>query len=249
LARTSMTHPLRIDTLSLGNGHLGITFCPGKKGDSVFGTPWDRDLDIDVDAIKAWGANAVLSLVENHELDTLGVPQLGEAMKNRGIEWFHFPIRDLDVPTQEAMARWRDLSPNLHQIMERGGRVVVHCRGGLGRAGMIAALLLIERGRSAPGAIIDVRAARPNAIETDEQKSLLGEHARHFDLPGIRLHASLIGGAIGDSLGAEIGRDPPDVPRRDHRSAAPPGPARCDHRRYPDDPVHRRGDHSRPCSG
>jgi ADP-ribosyl-[dinitrogen reductase] hydrolase len=204
LARTSITHPLRIDALALGNGHLGVTLCPGKKGDSVFGAPWDRDLDIDVDAIEAWGASAVLSLVEDHELDTLGVPRLGEAIETRGLEWHRFPIRDLDIPPPDAMARWRALSPRLHQIMEHGGRVVVHCRGGLGRAGMIAALLLIERGRSAPEAIIHVRAARPGAIETDGQKGWLGEHARHFDLPGIRLHASLIGGAIGDSLGAEI---------------------------------------------
>ena len=52
MVRTSITHPLRIDDLSLGNGRLGITFCPGKKGDSVFGAAWDRDLDLDMDAIK-----------------------------------------------------------------------------------------------------------------------------------------------------------------------------------------------------
>ena len=79
LVRTSITHPLRIDDLPLGNGWLGITFCPGKKGDSVFGAAWDRDLDLDMDAIKGWGANAALSLIEDHEFEMLGVPKLGEA--------------------------------------------------------------------------------------------------------------------------------------------------------------------------
>jgi ADP-ribosyl-[dinitrogen reductase] hydrolase len=69
----AVTHPLRIDDLPLGNGRLGITFCPGKKGDSVFGAAWDRDLDLDMDAIKGWGANAVLSLIEDHEFEMLGV--------------------------------------------------------------------------------------------------------------------------------------------------------------------------------
>ena len=79
MVRTSITHPLRIDDLPLGNGRLGITFCPGKKGDSVFGAAWDRDLDLDMDAIKGWGANAVLSLIEDYEFEMLGVPKLGEA--------------------------------------------------------------------------------------------------------------------------------------------------------------------------
>jgi ADP-ribosyl-[dinitrogen reductase] hydrolase len=204
LVRTSITHPLRIDDLPLGNGRLGITFCPGKKGDSVFGAAWDRDLDLDMDAIKGWGANAVLSLIEDHEFEMLCVPELGEAVKARGIDWVHFPVRDLDTPTDDAMGTWAALSAQLHGITERGGRVVVHCRGGLGRAGTIAALMLIERGWSAPQAISDVRAIRPGAIETADQERWVTRRARHYGLPGIRLHASLLGGAYGDSLGAEI---------------------------------------------
>ncbi|KPQ00139.1 MAG: ADP-ribosyl-[dinitrogen reductase] hydrolase DraG [Rhodobacteraceae bacterium HLUCCA12] len=204
MVRTSITHPLRIDDLPLGNGRLGITFCPGKKGDSVFGAGWDRDLDLDMDAIKVWGADAVLTLIEDHEFDMLGVPQLGAAVKARGIEWFHFPIRDLDIPTNDAMDTWAALSAQMHRTLERGGRVLVHCRGGLGRAGTIAALLLTERDWSAPQAIEDVRAVRPGAVETDEQERWVTRLARHYGLPGIRLHSSLLGGALGDSLGAEI---------------------------------------------
>jgi len=204
LVRTSITHPLRIDDLPLGNGRLGITFCPGKKGESVFGAAWDRDLDLDLDAVKGWGAEAVLSLIEGHEFKMLRVPELGEAVKARGIEWLHFPIRDLDTPTDDAMARWVAISAQLHATLECGGRVLVHCRGGLGRAGTIAALLLVERGGSAPRAISDVRAVRPGAIETEEQERWVTHRARHYGLPGIRLHASLLGGAYGDSLGAEI---------------------------------------------
>jgi ADP-ribosylglycohydrolase/protein-tyrosine phosphatase len=204
LVRTSITHPLRIDELPLGNGRLGITFCPGKKGDSVFGAAWDRDLDLDMDAIKGWGANAVLSLIEYHEFEMLGVPKLGQAVKVRGIDWFHFPVRDLDTPTDDAMEGWTALSARLHGVLERGGRIVVHCRGGLGRAGTIAALMLIERGWSASQAVSDVRAVRPGAIETAEQLRWVSRFARHDGLSGIQLHASLLGGAYGDSLGAEI---------------------------------------------
>jgi ADP-ribosylglycohydrolase/protein-tyrosine phosphatase len=204
LLRDSTTHPLRIDSLPIGNGLLGLTLCPGKKGDSVFGGAWDRDLDVDLDAIKAWGANAVLTLIEDHEFDLLSVSGLGDAVKARGMEWYHFPIRDVDVPTPEAMDRWRHLSPILHRALENGDRILVHCRGGLGRAGTVAALLLIERGRSATNAMAIVRNARPGTIETQIQERFVASHGRHDGLRSIQLHACLLGGAIGDSLGAEI---------------------------------------------
>ncbi len=204
MARTSITHPLRIDTLPVGNGSLGITFCPGKKGDSAHGAPWARDLDLDMDSIEVWGAAAVVTLIEDHEFEMLSVRPLGEAVMARGIEWHHLPIRDLNYPTPETMACWQTLSPRLHQILECGGKVLVHCRGGLGRAGTLAALILIERGRSASDAIQEVRSVRRGAVETVEQERWLECYAQHYGRPGFRLHGSLIGGAIGDSLGAEI---------------------------------------------
>ncbi len=132
MVRTSITHPLRIDDLTPGNGRLGITFCTCKKGASVFRATWDRDLDLDLDAVKGWGAKAVLSLIEDSEFEMLGVPELGEAVNARGIDWMHFLIRDLDTPTDGAMGRWAAILAQLHAKLERDGRVVVHCRGGLG---------------------------------------------------------------------------------------------------------------------
>ena len=204
MIRDSSTHPLRIDSLPIGNGHLGLTLCPGKKGESVFGGAWDRDLEADMDVIKGWGAKAVVSLIEDHEFDLLSVSGLGDAAKARDMDWHHFPIRDLDVPTPKAMELWRHLSPRLHRTLERGGRVLVHCRGGLGRAGTVAALLHVERGKSANEAKAIIRAARPGAIETTAQERFVATHGSHGGLRSIQLHACLLGGAIGDSLGAEI---------------------------------------------
>lgn len=54
--RTSASHPIRIDPLPVGNGVLGLTFCPGKKARSLYGAPSDRDLDTDLAAVRDWGA-------------------------------------------------------------------------------------------------------------------------------------------------------------------------------------------------
>ncbi len=62
--RTSLSHPLLIATVPVGPGAVGVTFCPGKQGDSVFGAPWARDIGLDLDVIQTWGATAVVTLVE-----------------------------------------------------------------------------------------------------------------------------------------------------------------------------------------
>jgi len=51
-----------------------------------------------------------------------------------------------------------------------GQSIVVHCRGGLGRTGMVAARLLVELGEKPVTALQRVRAARPGAVETVEQE-------------------------------------------------------------------------------
>ena len=62
ISRTSLTHPLRVDTVSCephAAGLIGKRFCPGKYGASLYGAPWARDLEADLDAVLAWGASMV----------------------------------------------------------------------------------------------------------------------------------------------------------------------------------------------
>ena len=59
----------------------------------------------------------------------------------------------------------------LRQILQNGEDVLVHCRGGLGRAGTIGARLLVELGMEPVKAIQQIRAVRPGAIETKAQEN------------------------------------------------------------------------------
>ena len=63
-----------------------MTFAPGKN-DGRFGGPWARDLDKDLDAIAAWGAKAVVTLLEPQELRWLAIARLGAEVERRGMEW------------------------------------------------------------------------------------------------------------------------------------------------------------------
>ena len=169
--RSSTTHPLQIAEIETPiGGSIGITFCPGKCGPSVYGYTWMRDLDTDLDVIERWGADVILTLVEPAELEALQVVDLGERVRGRGISWLHLPIVDVSVPSASFEVQWRQALAELIATFDNGGKVLVHCKGGLGRAGMVAALLLIETGEGAQAAIRKVRAVRPGAIETEAQE-------------------------------------------------------------------------------
>jgi len=171
MIRTSKTHPLWIDPLPVGNGQLGLTFCPGKRGDSVYGAPWARDLETDLTAIRASDATTVVTLMETFEFDLLGVPDLPDRVIGHEMSWTHLPIRDVDVPAATFDAVWPDVRADLMRRLDAGERIVLHCRGGLGRTGIVAALLLIEHGAEPETAIREVRKARPGAIETAKQEA------------------------------------------------------------------------------
>jgi len=169
---TSENSPLRIDAITLPGrrGQIGMTFCPGKKDSGFSGNTWYRDLDADVDIIKAWGANAVVTLLEEFALRMLGVPALPILLKERKIEWHHLPIRDVGVPDRLFEDKWRVSGQQLREILSYEGRVLLHCRGGIGRTGTIAARLLVEFGFKPSHAVALVRQTRPGTIETKAQE-------------------------------------------------------------------------------
>lgn len=169
--RTSASHPLQIGTVSLpGGGAIGITFCPGKCGPSLSGFQWERDLDADLAVISDWGAQAVITLIEDAEFRMLAVPDLGARVRDLGMAWYHLPITDVQTPDERFEVLWQEHREALLGILRSGGRVLVHCRGGLGRAGTVAALMLVELGVAPAVAVRQVRAVRPGAIETRAQE-------------------------------------------------------------------------------
>lgn len=212
--RTSQSHPLQIAEISplLGEtvgGKIGLTFCPGKKQVNAVTGAWNRDLAIDLDAIAAWGAAAVVTLVEPHELESLQVAQLGDEVRARHMAWYHLPIRDVSVPDAAFEAAWASAGEQLRNMVRHGFGVLVHCKGGLGRAGTIAARLLVELGMNHDTAVQQVRMVRPGAIETAAQlEHVMNCAPAEEPFPDTSLEAvrdraigALLGLAVGDALG------------------------------------------------
>jgi ADP-ribosyl-[dinitrogen reductase] hydrolase len=169
--KTSLTHPLQIYAVKAAAGAIGMAMCPGKVQPRAATGPWDRDLDIDMDAVAAFGATIMITLMEMHELDA-AVPaaRLRAAAQVRGITWLHLPIVDLAVPDAAFEQAWLSTGKAVRAALRNGAKVFVHCRGGRGRSGLLAARLLIELGAAPADAIKAVRTSNPLAIETAVQE-------------------------------------------------------------------------------
>jgi rhodanese-related sulfurtransferase len=131
--KTSVTHPLRVDFLRdlPCEGDLGLIFAPGKKGPSLHGGHWDRDLDADLEKLLHEDhADVLVSLLDSHEFDALGIPMFLERARAAGLRVVHFPIRDVDVPPPTADGAYADLVSGVVAELSGGATVVVHCRGG-----------------------------------------------------------------------------------------------------------------------
>lgn len=198
--RTSLTHPLKIDALPCGGGLLGMTLCPGKQVDGR----WERNLALDMRAIVDWGASTVVSLMEEREFLKLGIGHLGEVVEDAGLEWHCLPIPDVCPPGERFERLWTYSGHVLRGKLALGDRIVLHCRGGIGRTGTIAARLLIECGVVPEVALRRVRAVDVRRVETSAQESyVLGQRSvviedRYY---ADRVLGCLLGGAVGDALG------------------------------------------------
>ena len=170
---TSHTHPLRIDDVDIPGvpGTIGITLCPGKVQSGAVSGSWERDLRIDMQVVKSWGATAWLNLLTTTEMLDLKVEDLEVAVKGSGIRYYCLPIEDGNIPDATFEKSWNTIGAQLREELLRGGKILIHCKGGLGRSGMIAARLIVELGAATPEeAIRQVRASRPGAIETHAQE-------------------------------------------------------------------------------
>jgi ADP-ribosyl-[dinitrogen reductase] hydrolase len=219
--RTSISHPLQIAVVQPfgGSGRIGITFCPGKVQPGAMSGSWQRDLGLDLDAVSTWGAVAVLTLIEDHELATLKVTDMGAQVRARHMDWFHLPIPDVSVPDAAFEQQWKTVGPDLMNRLRAGFDVLVHCKGGLGRAGTIAARLMVELGVAPAEAVKAVRSVRPGAIETSAQLDYImaqqavpeQEPATSADAIRDRAIGALLGLAVGDAVGTTLEFKPRDT--------------------------------------
>lgn len=148
-----------IYALHVGGGTLALAPLPGAGGDYAG----------DMAHIRDWKPALVVTLTEAAEMLKIGAENLGGDVQETGSRWIAFPIPDFGVPDFSQTEAWNKASQDIRRALAGGGRVLVHCRGGCGRSGMIALRLMIENGETPGEALERLRLIRPCAIETDAQ--------------------------------------------------------------------------------
>ena len=168
--QTSQNNPMRVSWIEnrqvapLWPGRLGLTIAPGKKGKSPASSViHDRDLETDFAALKAERVDVLVNLMEEAEGERYGMGEYDAVAQQSGLAVRRYPIVDVDVPSDRAT--FAALVDELYAELQAQRTVVVHCLGGLGRSGTLAASLLIRAGLGAQEAIDLTRSCRPGAIE------------------------------------------------------------------------------------
>jgi protein-tyrosine phosphatase len=161
--------PLRVDWLDDGCGHpgrLGITLLPGRRDHR-------RELEQDIESLKKTGATHVVPLLTDDEMRHYGVADLMTKYEEAGLTVRRLSILDQGVSSVEEMI---DLVTWLKNRTAEGANVVVHCVGGLGRAGLVTGSFLRAKGLDADAAIAEVRRVRTaRALESKVQEEFVHE--------------------------------------------------------------------------
>lgn len=178
--RTSECYPIYADFVSGEDtrtpGGLGMTLAPGMKADTTHGEwRWERDLKTDLRVLREeHGPYTLVSVMEEHEYYDFEIPDLFERDLVEGIEVLRFAIEDMNVPREAEAEKYEELIRDIVDRMRDGKNAIVHCRGGLGRTGTVAACVLVALGNhSADEAIDAVRAARKGTVQTREQEDFV----------------------------------------------------------------------------
>ena len=151
-----MSHPF--DILSIPNrpGRLIFTPCPGTK---------DSSLDSALSTLQQAGAAAVLTLMPYAELALNAASELPALCAAQDLLWLHLPVADEQVPQADFDTAWPAAMAQMAKLLAADKAIAIHCKGGSGRTGLIAARILIELGIERSEAVSLVQALRPKAIQ------------------------------------------------------------------------------------
>ena len=180
--RTSVSDPINVSLIDAADhglpGAIGVTLAPGKVD---LRRGWDRDLEADLTRLRSvFGIDVIVSLMEPWEYDHLAIANLATRSEAHGMAVILFPIKDRNAPGNGTEDAFIKLIRDIIALASAGKNVLIHCRGGRGRSGTIAASVLVARGHAPDVALDKFRAARLTRTAIDVQEAWVRALARRY---------------------------------------------------------------------
>mmetsp|Transcript_6434 Transcript_6434/g.7820 ORF Transcript_6434/g.7820 Transcript_6434/m.7820 type:complete len:183 (+) Transcript_6434:244-792(+) len=119
----------------------------------IMDRPTDYNLPSYLRELKKAGVTAIVRVCEQ----TYDAAEVEKA----GISIHEIPFEDGTAPPKDLMSKWRSV---VKQVCDSGGRVAIHCVAGLGRAPVLVAIALIDKGLDSAAAVELIRTERRGAI-------------------------------------------------------------------------------------
>lgn len=126
-----------------------------------------------ISSATALGVTHILCLTPDEEIKKKS-PYYHQAMRvgEHPFKIYHFPIKDYGIPSAYEIPGLINILGEVQRLLTADQVVLIHCAGGIGRTGLVAALLLVYLGYTVEEAIRIIKKAGSSA-ETDEQKEFL----------------------------------------------------------------------------
>jgi len=197
----SHSHPLKVSWLAEKNPsnplcvlhRIAMTSCPGKRlklgRDGII---YERCLSSDIKYLsKAKGITVIVCLLSQSELSCLGInlKDYAKYAEKWKVEFIPFPVVEM-APFEDMENVYRLCEKLSEHLAKKESRVLIHCRGGMGRTGTLAACYYLFQNLGAQGeadtmhekAIAHVRRYRSaRAIESRKQEDCVRNFALYCE--------------------------------------------------------------------
>ncbi|WP_427983768.1 tyrosine-protein phosphatase [Agarivorans sp.] len=162
------SHPIYAVDVS-ANAQLLLTPCPGTQ---------DADLYSSLQELCHKNSPALITLMTSEELAENQLSELAKHAVTYDMQWFHLPIEDDSVPDEAWEERFQSVLPRFLQLLNNGMNLTIHCKGGSGRTGLLAARIMLALGIELDEAISKIKAVRPNAFSQAVQQQYIQQFAK-----------------------------------------------------------------------
>ena len=140
----------------------------------VMARPDPQELQQVMAALAGLKVVRLVCLLPDTELTSLNLAQEPDSCARHGIEFVHFPIRDFGLPPPAA---FNHLTRRLVDDLRQGRSLVIHCRAGIGRTGMLSGCVLRELGFDTEQAIALISQVRGFSIpDTPAQRQFIADY-------------------------------------------------------------------------